>query len=275
LDDLANGTRTEDEILSPEEEASVNVDALVSDAVDEHPGKSTPLLGHALNQPRRATPAIPPGFTSTVVPRNIALDPASHPASRNAAPVAPAVPIVPVTPSQAATTTSKKTKKESEAITTDAVKLTAGVISTPASAPVTPVKVSRKASLSKAKVQAIETPKKPVEVPNYTAPKEINPVSVSPVKVTPKSKASSKKAPTVPELTPQKDVKALTSTPISSSKRQPPGKLDISAATKAPENEPPSGESSTKREVPTKQVLPRPPLVRLSRSPLGPKPFAW
>ncbi|KAF2449408.1 hypothetical protein P171DRAFT_517119 [Karstenula rhodostoma CBS 690.94] len=254
LIDLANGTRTENEILSPEEEASVNVDALVSDAVDEHQGRSTPLLSHILNQPRRATPTIPPGFTAPVLPRNIALNQPSRPPSRNAAPGVPVVPVMPATPGQAATPIGKRTKKEPEGITPGAVKTIAGVTSTPASVPATPAKASQKASPSKAKAYTIETPKKPVEEPVNTAQKESSPASVSPTKAIPKSKTSGKKAPTVSEVTPQRDIKVLASTSISSSKRQPPGKLNISAATKPPENEAPSAASSTKQEVPAKPI---------------------
>lgn len=254
LVDLANGTLTEDEILSPEEEASVNVDALVSDAVDEHQGRSTPLLNHILNQPRRATPTIPPGFTAPVFPRNVVLDEPSRPASRNAAPVAPAVPVIPVTTGRAATPISKKTKKEAEGTTTGVVKSMVGVTSTPAPVPATPVKANRKASPSKAKAQTVETPKKHLEEPVNTTQKESSPTYVSPVKATPKSKASGKKAPTVHEVTPQKDTKVLASTVVSSSKRQPLGKLDISAATNVPENEAPSAASSTKQEALVKPI---------------------
>ncbi|KAJ4359740.1 uncharacterized protein N0V89_000296 [Didymosphaeria variabile] len=248
LNDLANGTRAEDEILSPEEEASVNVDALVSDAVDEHQGQSTPLMSHALNQPRRATPTIPPGFTAPVVSRTSLLDQPSRPASRNAVPVAPAVPIIPITPARAGTPIGKKPKKESEGVTPDAVEPMTGVASIPAPVPATPVKASRKASPSKAKIQPLETPKKSAEEQTNTAQKESNSVPASPAKATSKSKASSKKAFSVNEVMPQKNI-APTSATMPSSKRQPPGKLDISAATKAPENEAPSAASSAKQDV--------------------------
>ncbi|KAL5422497.1 hypothetical protein PMIN04_004639 [Paraphaeosphaeria minitans] len=254
LVDLANGTRTEDEILSPEEEASVNVDALVSDAVDEHQGTSTPLLSQILNQPRRATPTIPPGFTAPVLPKNVTLDQPSRPASRNAAPVAPAVPVIPVIPGRLATPIGKKSKRETEGIIPGAVKPLAGAMSTPASVPATPVKASRKASPSKAKAQTIETPKKPAEESVNPTQKESSPITASPAKATPRSKASGKKAATASDVTPQKDTKSLASTAIPSSKRQPPGKLDISAASKVPENEAPSAASSTKQEVSAKPI---------------------
>ncbi|KAL1594483.1 hypothetical protein SLS60_010243 [Paraconiothyrium brasiliense] len=253
LDDLANGTRAEDEILSPEEEASVNVDALVSDAVDEHQGRDTPLLSHTLNQTRRATPTIPPGFTAPVVPRTSLMDLPSRPASRNAAPVAPAVPVLPITPGRAATPIGKKPKKESEEGTPVAVEPLTGVASIPAPVPATPVKASRKASPSKSKVQPIETRKKSDGEPTNTALKESNSNAALPAKATPKSKASSKKAPSLGELMPQRDI-APTSATMSSSKRQPPGKLDISAATKTPENEVPSAASSAKQDVPAKPI---------------------
>lgn len=207
------------------------------------------MLSHALDAPRRATPTVPPGFTAPVMPRNFALDQHSRPASRNAGPVAPAVPVIPVTTTRAGTPTSKKPQNEILETKTDPVTAPAEA-PTLATAPTTPVKASRKTSPTKTRTKVAETPKKPIEETIVAEKKDARPGPSSPAKMTPRSKAASKKA-QVAEVTPLRDETAHAPVILPSFKRQPPGKLDLSIATKPIENQAPST-GSTKQETPLK-----------------------
>lgn len=212
-----------------------------------------PLISHALDQTRHTTPTVPPGFTAPVVPRPVAIDHPSRPASRNAVTLAPAVPVIPITSVQAATPINKKSKKDPERTTNETAKPPTDAAPLPTPVPATPVKASRRTSPSKAKAQTVETPKKPAEVISTTI-QENSSVSTSPAKTTPRSKAPNKKALAVNEMTPQKDDKVQAPAALSSAKRQPPGKLDISAATKIPENEAHSAANVNKQDIPAKPI---------------------
>lgn len=146
---------------------------------------------------------------------------------------------------------SKKIEKDTTATKTDTAKVPIEAATT---APTTPAKGSRKAGQLKAKVQAqvTETLKKLPEETSSSAQKESFSLTASP-KATHKGKTAGKKVPTVPDVTPKKEVKAFASAATPSSKRQPPGKLDISAATKAPENDTPST-WSTKQDIQPKPI---------------------
>lgn len=212
---------TEPSILGLEEEASVNVDALVSDIVNE-PLPSLPL---ALTQPRRSTPTVPPGFSAPAVQKVIANDQLPiRPASRNAT-LPPAIPIIPVTPGRTATPVSLKTKQETPKAEQGVAKASADDVSG-STAPSTPAKGAQKGASSK----AVETPKKAIGEP--AVPKtSATPVKATPVKTTKKGQA-------VIEPSPQKEIKTPVAQPVpSSTKRQPPGKLDIFTATKVQEAE--------------------------------------
>ncbi|KAJ4295401.1 transcriptional repressor general negative regulator of transcription subunit 4 [Kalmusia sp. IMI 367209] len=245
------GQGQEHPILSVEEEASANVDALVSDAVNDHQGTSTPLISHILDQPRRATPTVPPGFSAPVGLRGIASDQPSRPASRNAVAVPPAVPIIPATPARPATPISKKTKQETPKTEISATKAPVEETLASTTAPTTPAKATQKASLSKTHVT--ETSKKIAEVPTVV-PKDSKAPPPSPTKATPKNKATNKKGQVATELAPQKEIKAPIPATPSSSKRQPPGKLDISAATKIHEHDAQFEASLNKQDAPPKSV---------------------
>lgn len=219
------------------------------------------MLSHALEAPRRATPTVPPGFTAPVMPRNFVLDHPSRPASRNAGPVAPAVPVIPITSTQAATPTNKKTENNISGVKTDPATAPAEP-SNFATLPTTPVKTSRKTSPTKTRIQGIETSKTIEGIP-VVEKKDVKSVPSSPAKTTPKSKATSKKA-LATEVTPSKDGVVPIPMALSSSKRQPPGKLDLSIATKTAENQALPTTGSTRQETPLKSMRTIPPTVPAS-----------
>ncbi|KAJ4334889.1 transcriptional repressor general negative regulator of transcription subunit 4 [Ascochyta clinopodiicola] len=241
--------------FADEEQATLEVDALVNDDENEpiRPPLSTPLAGQFFEQPRRSTPSIPPGFTAPAIPRAIAEEAASRPGSRpgsrpmsrtTSSTIIPAVPVVPVTPIKAET--SAKTKKGKQA-----AKLVEAVDAAPTATkvPATPTKSPSKAPI--AKVQTVtNTPTKTVEVVTKKPEKKSSPDT--PVKVTVKSKAANKKTEkaekpvsTAEDSTSKVPVKESADAPIAigaanaSTKRQPPGKLDIPMS-KVVEKEPTS-----------------------------------
>ncbi|PSN73684.1 hypothetical protein BS50DRAFT_193078 [Corynespora cassiicola Philippines] len=251
-DSFANSHWTDDQIFSPEEEASINVDALVNDSDFEPLGRGTPINSHRLDPPRRATPTIPPGFTAPVVPKPMIDDHASRPMSRTtSSTLPPAVPVMPITPIRAATPV--KSKKEKQPVDTKEAQSAkvAEPVATPKIKPEMPSKPGRKPSSGKTQSGA-EAAKGKVENDPLVDQKESR-QKESPVKATPKSKTSLKKL----DATPQKDMAfkefaAVAAATPASSKRQHPGKLDIAAATKAPENEPPTLASLLKSDAPSK-----------------------
>ena len=207
-----------------------------------------------LEQPRRATPTIPPGFSAHVLPKTTT-DPLSRPVSRNTFAVTPAVPVVPVTP-KAATTPLKHPKTDRYGETSEAQASSTAPKSV--TKPETPVKASRKANVatpqpkpefSKAKVnQSSKVEEKIVE----------HHMSGSPAKTISKGKSPQRKGQEATSTlsTPKRDTKepVTPALPPSSSKRQHPGKLDISAATKGPEPELPTTESSAKADGLSKAI---------------------
>ncbi|KAH7396506.1 hypothetical protein DE146DRAFT_39838 [Phaeosphaeria sp. MPI-PUGE-AT-0046c] len=204
------------------------------------------MSAHFMTQPRRSTPTIPPGFTAPAVPRAVVEESKSRPGSRpmsrtpssSIAPVVPLVPVVPVTPIRAATPSrAKKNKQPIETPPAPATK----------AQPETPTKTSAKTPAAKTPVNARATKgSEDAGVQRKLQQKAEEKQSVlDATKETPKAKGN-KKISVVTDASPQKkaakeakaEVKEATHVPVpmpaSSSKRQPPGKLDITAATQVP-----------------------------------------
>jgi CCR4-NOT transcription complex subunit 4 len=257
--------RTDNATFSAEEQASINVDALVNDTDTEvEPTRSipsTPLSSHFFSQPRRATPTIPPGFSAPVIPRAMVEETKSRPGSRpmsrtTSSTITPAVPVVPVTPIRASTPVKgKKAKQPVDVIPAAA---------TPGKPqPETPTKTTSKASAAKIPTAGGAANKSvdatPVQTKQSDKVEDKKPVPETPLRESVKGKGGKKTA-AVTETTPQKKVtkaiKAETkdpistpaTTPVASTKRQPPGKLDITAATQTPATEQSPATSSQKTE---------------------------
>ncbi|KAH4408047.1 hypothetical protein HBH92_151940 [Parastagonospora nodorum] len=254
-----------DATFSAEEQASFNVDALVNDTEPElEPPRSipsTPMSSHFFTQSRRATPTIPPGFSATAIPRAIVEESKSRPSSRpmsrtTSSTITPAVPVVPVTPAK-----NKKTKQPVEAppaITTQ-VKAT----------PETPTKVTGKASTVKTPTVGVPTPKAvevtPIQKKQQPKAEEKKPTPETPGKESVKGKAPKKNA-SSQDTSPQKKTAKASAveskepttapfvTPVASTKRQPPGKLDITAASQSPAGEQSPATSSQKADAQVKST---------------------
>ncbi|KAF1956896.1 hypothetical protein CC80DRAFT_444146 [Byssothecium circinans] len=244
------GQGQEDQILSPEEEASINVDALVSDSVADDQGPGALRVRPTIDPPRHATPTIPPGFIAAAVPRSVASEQPTRPSSRNTpSTIATAVPVVPTTSTGIAPPIqSKKSNQSTENADAATSKTTDSNTTTPTET-VTPSKANRQTSSSKLPVVQ-ETPKKMAENVSSETPKENKKASTANAKTTPKKPVFSKKTQSVVDSSPRKstkDVPAPAANPTST-KRQHPGKLDIAAATKVPENEQSLAKNSTKIE---------------------------
>ncbi|CAO2656004.1 Nn.00g048070.m01.CDS01 [Neocucurbitaria sp. VM-36] len=250
----------EDTPFSAEEQASFNVDALVNDNENEPPIRgtpNTPLSTHFFEHPRRATPTIPPGFTAPAIPRAVVEEslsrPGSRPMSRTASStITPAVPVIPVTPIRAATPIKTKRNKAKADQVQTATSNTA-VATTPL--PETPTKAATKLTPAKlqATAEAIKDDKEEAVAQAKQKPGETKALLESTIKDMAKTKPASKKTKAATEVSPkkepQKDAKAVpipVATPTSSTKRQPPGKLDIPAATKIPVDEGSPGAGSFK-----------------------------
>ncbi|KAI4642864.1 hypothetical protein J4E93_006933 [Alternaria ventricosa] len=262
--------------LSVEEQASINVDALVNDSDNEptRPAPSTPLSGQFFEHPRRSTPTIPPGFTAPAIPKAVLEESRSRAGSRpmsrtTSSTIIPAVPVVPATPLSTSTPNKNgKGKQKSETIepATPAAAPTATTVSKPSPAPATPSRTTTREA-----VVIPQTPKEPtpreaskaakedvVQTPKST-PDAKKSMAETISKDTPKSKGASKKTQhaiqTTPKREPQKETArtpVATATPPASTKRQPPGKLDIQAATKLPVEAGSPAPNSSKADSQTK-----------------------
>ncbi|KAJ4371600.1 hypothetical protein N0V83_004820 [Neocucurbitaria cava] len=261
----------EDTTFSAEEQVTFNVDALVNDNENEpvRGAPNTPLSAHFFEHPRRATPTIPPGFTAPAIPRAVVEESLSRPASRpmsrtTSSTITPAVPVIPVTPIRAATPIkTKKSKQKVDTMETNAS--TAAIAITPH--PGTPKKVATKPTA--AKLQSTSEATKDVQeeaiVPVKQKPEEKKVLLDSAIKDTAKAKPASKKNKVATESSPKKEplkeekvAHIPAATPTSSTKRQPPGKLDISAATKIPVDEefPATGSFRTDAQARSTRQLP-------------------
>lgn len=228
------------------------MDALVNDSESDHQGVKTPLASQILEQPKRATPTMPPGFSVSAVPISIASTQPVRPLSRSASStVAPAVPLVPASPGRTSTPGS------SEKVTQTTEALEAGTpdpITAVKSGPATPSKSIQREGTAKPK--PAQTPKKSTKESVLGEQKESKPATESPPKLAPKSKTVGKKSQASADAGAQKstqDISAPAATPTSS-KRQHPGKLDIAAATKLSENEQPSAASLLRGDTQPKPV---------------------
>jgi hypothetical protein len=184
--------------------------------------------------------------------------------------ITPAVPVVPATPLVNATPSRNgKGKQKSESIepTTPAAAPVAAVISKPSPTPTTPSRATIKEA-----VVVPQTPKEPtpreaskaaredvLQTPKST-PDAKKSMAETITKDTPKSKGGSKKSQpavqTTPKREPQKETARtpVNATPSGSTKRQPPGKLDIPAASKLPVEEGSPAASSSKVDSQTKNT---------------------
>lgn len=242
---------TDEPIFSLEEEATLNVDALVNETDAEPLRHGTPIMPQLFDPPRRSTPSIPPGFSAAMAHRpmsNYSTPPKSRTASITNNLIAPSVPATPVrAPVASGVSTPAKVSTPQEKAE-DATVATAGKAAKPPAAD----KPSTKASQPKVQLTPEESKKKAVET-EPAQPKEVKPsVLETPVKATPKGKGKKGKAINYEPLI-QKDTKENTPAPltpaISVAKRQHPGKLDIAAATKLPDIASPLPTSSIKPDA--------------------------
>ncbi|KAF1845517.1 uncharacterized protein K460DRAFT_110314 [Cucurbitaria berberidis CBS 394.84] len=173
--------------------------------------------------------------------------------------ITPAVPVIPVTPIRAATPIRTKTGKPKA----DTVEC-ATPVEAPAARPhpETPTKSTTKVTVAKphASSEAIREAKEDgiVQTKQKQGDKKVSPEVA--VKDTLKSKTPSKRNKVAAEVSPKKEpqreikVSPIPAANPASSKRQPPGKLDITAATKMPEDEQSAPASSLKGDTQTKGV---------------------
>ncbi|KAH8725147.1 hypothetical protein GQ44DRAFT_616824, partial [Phaeosphaeriaceae sp. PMI808] len=264
-----------------EEQASFNVDALVNEPEPEigpaHSIPSTPMSSHFFLQPRRPTPTIPPGFSAPVIPRAIAEESKSRPGSRpmsrtTSSTITPVVPVVPVTPIRTTTPSKAKKAKQPGDTTTPA----ATILTKPQ--PETPTRSTTKTGTAKTPTGSGTTSKGRNETPTQRKllqKEDDKKQTLEAVKKDPVKTKGSKKNPISTENSPQKkapkeeskDATAGPVTPAPSIKRQPPRKLDITAATQALETEQSPATSSHKidaqakntRTVPTTSTASVPP----------------
>ncbi|KAI1513601.1 hypothetical protein Ptr86124_007503 [Pyrenophora tritici-repentis] len=277
-----------DTSLSVEEQASINVDALVNDS-DNEPLRVTPITpisSQLFDQGRRSTPTIPPGFTIPAIPKTVMEGPHPRPGSllmswTNSSNITPAIPVVPVTPIQASTPNkATKVKPKSDAVEPATPKAT----STPTSA-VKPQPTTPSKTVTKEAVVVPQTPKEPtpreasrkakgetVQTPKST-PETRRSISEIVAKDASKAKENSKKIQPPTQTTPKKDTQkepartpAANVTPTST-KRQPPGKLDIPSATKASIEEESVASTLTKADSQTKNTRSLPATATVSVPP--------
>jgi hypothetical protein len=263
-----------DTTFSAEEEASLNVDALVNDS-DNEPVRGTPITpmsGQFFEHPRRSTPTIPPGFTAPAIPKTVIEESRSRPASRpmsrtTSSTITPAVPVVPATPIRDATSNkTKKGKQKSETVDTATSVATPAAVTTTKSQPSTPAKASTKAAVKLPQTPKDPTPKEAASrgkenvVETSRPTPETKKATSEIAKNTPKPKVTPKKSQTNVESTPKKEPeKDSATTPVAvaapiSTKRQPPGKLDIPTAARPLAEVDSPATSSAKADTQTKNV---------------------
>jgi hypothetical protein len=169
--------------------------------------------------------------------------------------IVPAVPVVPVTPIKATPAKSKKSKQSANVV--EASTPTAPTVAK--QIPETPTKTTNKIpsvpqwpapEASKGALENVESQKKQDNKEKKASPET---PAKTPAKAKTTGKKNDKNAVVVdtPRKQSQKDIADVvtsTATPTSTSKRQPPGKLDIPAATTMTGNEPLSTANSLKTE---------------------------
>lgn len=188
--------------------------------------------------------------------------------------ITPAVPVVPATPLVNATP-SKTTKGKQK---NDVVVPATPTAAQPAAAAAKPTPTTPSRAATKEAAVVPQTPKEPtpreasraakedVQTPKST-PDAKKVVSEAAAKDTPKSKGASKKSQPAIQTTPKKEPHKETArtpgpsaAPPASTKRQPPGKLDITAATKLPadESSPAPGSAKVDSQSRNTRSLPTP-----------------
>jgi CCR4-NOT transcription complex subunit 4 len=226
------------------------------------------MSGHFFSQVRRATPTIPPGFSVPAIPRAVAEEAKSRPGSRpmsrttssTITPAVPVMPVVPVTPKQASTPSKAKKVKHAGDMTPSASTSTKPQPETPtratakASAVKTPT-ISGVVNKDDVVAQKKQQPKleEQKHVPEITT-KEAVKVKSNKKNVNATEGSPQRKVTKDTRAEPKDTVPVSIVTPISSTKRQPPGKLDIKAATQTPAIEHSPGLSSHKVDTQTKSV---------------------
>ncbi|KAF2193390.1 hypothetical protein K469DRAFT_712144 [Zopfia rhizophila CBS 207.26] len=244
-----------DQDFTPEDEASMNVDALVNDTDADIPIGPLLVGSHVLEHPRRATPTIPPGFSVPATPKGLPDQPL-RPLSGNASSgVTPAIPVIPAMPIRPATPKSKKDKQPVSVAENESPSVVGVLVDSNKTD--SRLKSSRKVNTAKSTTEGSQ--KKgdelaPAGQKENKLPSSTVSIEKSPAKSAPKSKATGKKGQVTAILdsSPHKDAKDVTVASSTSTKRQHPGKLDIAAATKVPENEPSPAASSFKTGTPPK-----------------------
>ncbi|KAF2830892.1 hypothetical protein CC86DRAFT_379108 [Ophiobolus disseminans] len=273
-----------DTSFSADEQASFNVDALVNEAEHEleapHSIPNAPMSSQFLMQPRRATPTIPPGFSAPAIPRAIVEESKSRPASRpmsrtTSSTIMPAVPIIPATPLQVSTPGKAKKVRQS-------VETTPGTTISAKTQPETPTKATGVSTIPKTPNASLVTRKGKDDVSSPKKLKTREDEKKGTPEVVPKEPIKTKGNKKNPETSPQKKAKkepkdAVPISPITPAptKRQPPGKLDIKAATQASEIDQSPGTNSqqadglpkSSRTLPATSV-PASPAVVASGSPI-------
>jgi CCR4-NOT transcription complex subunit 4 len=170
--------------------------------------------------------------------------------------ITPAVPVVPVTPAK-----SKKMKQPVEA--------PPAIMTQVKATPETPTRVTGKASTVKTPTVGVPTPKAvevtPIQKKQQPKAEEKKPTPETPVKESVKGKAPKKNA-SGQDTSPQKKAAKASAveskeptpapfaTPVASTKRQPPGKLDITAASQSPTSEQSPATSSQKTDAQVKST---------------------
>lgn len=245
---------------------------------------STPMSAHFMTQPRRSTPTIPPGFTAPAVPRAVVEESKSRPGSRpmsrtssaTIAPVVPVVPVVPVTPIRAAT--PSKAKRSKQAVETPPAPVIKAQPETPTKAP---SKTGAAKTPSAASIKGSEDGSVQKKQQQQQKAEEKKPVLDATIKETPRAKGN-KKSSGATDASPQKKtakeiktelkeaIQVPVATPASSSKRQPPGKLDITAATQVPVAEQSPGQAKNARATPATATssVPASPAAAATGSPI-------
>lgn len=209
------------------------------------------MVNQILEQPRRATPTIPPGFSAPAIPKGLT-DPPSRPMSRNTPSITPAIPVVPVTPKRTVTPIKSQEVKQPAESVEPQISNSAASGGALAGRPATPTKRDAKGYPGKLQSAPKTSKTKESGTPIAEEQEKKSPLSDSPAKATPKSRDNAKKARAKDtKSSPQKDAKdvpAHTETPIAS-RRQHPGRLDIAAATQLSEPEQASTPSSMKMDA--------------------------
>lgn len=185
--------------------------------------------------------------------------------SRNASySVTPALPVIPATPIRPVTPIrSKKDKQPANIPAAEGTGIPTPNPVTPVAKAETPPKPGRKASTAKAwsipegkKRKGEDVTASPPKPGKSSVFEKVE--STSPEKVTPKGKIIGSKAQGLASLSSvnksNTETSAAAASLTSSSKRQHPGKLDIAAATKLSENEPPSTTNSMKSDAHPKNL---------------------